>query len=208
MLIGSLLCQSYRQNLTPTGAIENMQKALGAVKTLRAEFTQLYYSASVSEPLKEHGELFLLKPYSMRWEYKRPEIKVFVAKNGIFEMFIASERQLVRSRIPPEAYDSDIIGLLLGSREIKDTYDAEATRFPGQIPLTYQVKLIPRGEGDFSHILMAIDLKTWFPRRVIFFEWAGNKREYLFDKIRPNILLPKDIFELKVPPGCEIIEDR
>lgn len=44
-------------------------------------------------------------------------------------------------------------------------------------------------------------------QRAILFDWAGNKTEYGFSKIKTNPRFFKDQFEIKVPPDCEIIED-
>ena len=58
-----------------------------------------------------------------------------------------------------------------------------------------------------SHILLEVDDRTWLLRRAIFFEWAGNKREFLFSRIRTNAALPAGTFELKVPADCEVIDE-
>lgn len=188
--------------------VQNLEKAIASTRTLRAEFTQLYYAAAVADPLIESGELFFAKPDLMRWEYSRPEPKVFLAKDGLFEMYIPAEKQLVRSRVPAEAYQSDIIGILLGTRSILEAYAVEAVSFPTNNTGVRQLKLTPREEGEFSHLLLEVDGRTWLLRRAIFMEWAGNKREYIFRKIRLNRGLPAGTFSLKVPDDVEVIEDR
>jgi len=185
-----------------------LENTIKSMRTLRADFEQLYFPASVSEPIQEKGELYLQKPDFMRWEYKTPEEKVFLAANGRFEMYLAAEKQVIRSVIPPEAYESDIIGILLGSRSVIEAYQIESVRFPTDAVHVKQIKLTPNEEGEFSHLLLEVDSRTWLLRRAVIIEWAGNKREYVFRKLRPNATLPGDIFKLRIPPGCEIIEDR
>ncbi len=185
-----------------------LEAAVKSIRTLRADFQQLYYAASVTEPIVESGELFLRKPDLMRWEYRKPEKKVFLAAAGRFEMYLAADNQLVRSAIPPEAYDSDIIGILIGSRSLLDTYRIEDVSFPTNSIDIRQIKLTPLKETEFSHILLEVDDRTGLLVRAIMVEWAGNKREYRFTRLKPNAELPGGIFELKPPPGCEIIEDH
>jgi outer membrane lipoprotein carrier protein len=188
--------------------VQNLEKAIASTRTLRAEFTQLHFAAAVADPLIESGELLFAKPDLMRWEYSRPEPKVFLVKDGLFEMYIPAEKQLVRSRVPAEAYRSDIIGILLGTRSILEAYSVEAVSFPTNNTGVRQLKLTPREEGEFSHLLLEVDGRTWLLRRAIFMEWAGNKREYVFRKIRLNSSLPAGTFSLKVPDDVEVIEDR
>lgn len=193
--------------VTPEEAVANLERALKAAGTLRARFEQLHYSMSVSAPLREKGELFLQKPDLMRWEYKDPQDKVFLYKKGVLEMYLAEEKQLTRSRVAKEALESDIFGIFLGMMSFRDAYIVEDSPFPTDATRVTQVKLTPRTEGDYSHILLEIDETTWLLRRAIFLEWAGNKREFIFSQVRTGARLPARTFELKVPPDCEIIDD-
>jgi len=193
--------------VTPEQAMANLEKALKAVTTLRADFEQLHYSMSVSEPLREKGQLFLEKPDRLRWQYKTPQEKVFLYQKGVVEMYLPEEKQLTRSPVAEEALRSDIFGILLGLMSFRDAYTVESNPFPTDATQVRQVRLTPLEEGDYSHILIEIDEKTWLLRRAIFLEWAGNKREFVFSRIRTGVSLPAGAFTLKVPPGTEIIDD-
>ena len=193
--------------VTPEEAVANLERAIKAVGTLRARFEQLHYSMSVSAPLREKGEFFFEKPDRMRWVYMDPQDKVFLYKDGVLDMYIPEDKQLTRSRIPPEALESDIFGIFLGVMSFREAYVIEESPFPTDAGRVKQVKLTPRTEGDYSHILLEIDERTWLLRRAIFFEWSGNKREFLFSQVRTGLRLPPKTFELKVPPDCEIIEE-
>lgn len=207
VLLGLLAVAVAAFPVTPEEAVANLERALKAVGTLQARFEQLHYSISVSAPLREKGELFLQKPDRMRWEYRNPQDKVFLYKDGVLEMYIAEEKQLTRSRVPKEALESDIFGIFLGVMSFRDAYIVEDSPFPTDASRVKQVKLTPRTEGDYSHILLEIDERTWLLRRAIFLEWAGNKREFIFSQVRTGVRLSAKTFELKVPPDCEIIDD-
>ena len=188
-------------------AVANMEKALKSVASLEARFEQFYYSMSVSEPLREKGELFFQKPDRMRWAYKSPPDKVFLYKDGVVEMYLPEDKQLTRSPVDPEALKSDIFGIFLGTVSFRDAYLIVDNPFPTDASRVRQVKLVPRTEGEFAHLLLEIDEATWLPRRVIFLEWAGNKREFVFSRVRTGGRIPAGTFTLKVPPGTEIIDD-
>jgi outer membrane lipoprotein-sorting protein len=66
--------------------------------------------------------------------------------------------------------------------------------------------LTPREEDEYSFILLEIDEKSWLIRKAIFLDWAGNKTEFRFSRIRANVRVPLSFFELNVPPDVEIIE--
>jgi len=205
LLAGALAAQTSA--VTPEEAVTNLEKALKAARTLRADFEQLHYSMSVSEPLREKGELLFEKPDRMRWEYKAPQDKVFLYKEGVLETYLPEDKQLTRSPVAEEALKSDIFGIFLGTMSFHDAYAIESNPFPTDAARVRQVKLTPKTEGDYSHILLEIDETTWLLRRAIFLEWAGAKREFVFSRVRTGVRLPSDAFTLKVPPGTEVIDD-
>jgi outer membrane lipoprotein carrier protein len=207
ILFGALVIAARALPVTPQEAAANMERALRSLKSLEARFEQIYVSASVAESLHESGEVYFRKPDLMRWEYRSPQKKVFLYTAGLFQMYIPEDNELTRSHISPEAYESDILGFFLGSKPLRDIYLIENAHFPSDSAGTRQIKLVPREEGDFTHILLEIDQRTWLIRRAIFIEWAGNKREFLFSRIRTNVSIPPKTFELKVPADCEIIDD-
>jgi outer membrane lipoprotein carrier protein len=188
-------------------AVANLERTLKAVTTLQARFEQLHYSMSISEPLREKGEFFLEKPDRMRWTYKNPQDKVFLYRDGVLEMYLPEEKQLTRSPVAKEALQSDIFGIFLGSMSFRDAYVVEDSPFPTDATRVRQVKLTPKTEGDYSHILLEIDETTWLLRRAIFLEWAGNKNEFVFSQVRTGVRIPAKTFTLKVPPDTEIIDD-
>lgn len=117
--------------VTPEETAANLEKALRGLHSLRARFDQLYFSPSVPDPLHERGELFLQKPDRMRWQYKDPQEKTFLYAGGIVQMYLPEEKQLTRSRVPPEAYESDILGIFLGGSR-SGTF--MSSRTPGSRP--------------------------------------------------------------------------
>jgi outer membrane lipoprotein carrier protein len=188
-------------------AVANLERALRSLTTLAARFEQLYYSTTVSEPLREKGELYLQRPDLMRWNYRTPQEKVFLYKDGVLETYLPEDKQLIRSPVSKEALRSDIFGILLGTVSFRDAYRVEDTRFPTDATRVRQVKAVPKEEGDFSHILLEIDETTWLLRRAVFLEWAGNKSEFVFAQVRTGVRIPAKTFTLKVPEGTEIIND-
>ena len=196
------------QALTPEEIAANVEKKLNSMRSLQAEFENLYYSMSVSLPLREKGIFYFKRPDRMRWEYKEPEKKLFLFKEGTFLFYIPEENQLIRSRTFKEGYESGILALLGGRQSLRDNYRIELNAFPTENKKVHQIKLTPRAEGEFSYILLEIDASNWLILKAIFFDWAGNKQEFRFSRIRIDVPLPSNLFDLEVPPGCEIIDDE
>jgi outer membrane lipoprotein carrier protein len=187
--------------------VAKVEQTMASLQSFQADFEQTYYAATISKPLKEKGRVFLKKPDLVRWEYTDPEKKMIVFKEGILLTYMPEDNQLYRQKLAQEQYETEILALLAGKGHLLDKYDVEPSPFPGEGSHASQLKLTPKEEGEYTHILLEIDKKTWLLRKAIFFDWAGNKNEFFFGKIRTNTRLPADLFEIRVPPDCEIIDD-
>lgn len=194
--------------VSPQQAVANLEKRLVGLRSLQADFEQLFYSMSVSTPLKRHGRFYFQKPDLMRWEYAEPEKDVFLYRDKVFSYYIPEDNQLFRSRASRETYESEILTLFSGAARLADDYTVEDSPFPTEAGNVRQVKLTPRREGGYSYILLEIDASAWLILKAVFFEWAGNKNEFLFSRIKVDPRLPASVFELRVPPDCEIIEEE
>ena len=181
---------------------------LRSIKSIQADFEQIYYSQTVSTPLIEKGKFYFKKPNWMKWEYKEPEKKIFLHKEGLILFYIPEENQLIRNSITEESQEIEILSLLSGQKGLLDDYVVEFNSFPTENSRIVQIKLLPKQEGEYSFILLEIDEKSLLIRRAIFFDWAGNKSEFCFSRIKTNVSFSLSVFELKIPPGVEIIEHK
>ena len=184
----------------------NAERKLHSLQSIQADFDQIYYSSSMSTPLREKGKFYFKKPELMKWVYRDPEEKFFLYKDGIFLWYVPEDKELIRGALSKEQHEAEILSILSGQKRLSDAYIIEFSSFPSEKPEAWQLKLTPKEEGEYSYILLEIDKKTWLIRRAIFFDWAGNKTEYKFAKIKTDVRFSKDVFELKVPPDVEIIE--
>lgn len=186
---------------------QKAQSRFRSFHSYEADFEQSYYSATVSTPLKEKGKLYIKKPDLMKWQYKDPEEKIFLYKDGSFQFYIPEDNQLIRSTAQDNTQESEILALLSGQKDLLHNYSVEFSPFPTKNPKVYQLKLTPKEEQTYSSILLEIYENTGLITKAVFFDWAGSKTEFHFTRIKTNPNFPADTFELQIPPGVEIIED-
>ncbi len=191
---------------TAEDVAQKTETHLRSYRTLQANFVHLYYSSTVATPLRETGTCYFQKPGLMKWHYQKPEEKIYLLKDSIIESYFPEDNQLLRSTFTQED-ESDILLLLSGKQGLLENFTAEFSPFPTENTDVLQIKLTPKNEDDENFILLEIGSKTWMIRKAVFFDWAGNKSEFHFNRIRLDTSLPKKTFELKVPNGTEIITD-
>ncbi len=205
-ILSFLLIGSLGLAMTPVEIARNFKKKLASIDSLQSRFEHAYYSNSLAAPLMEKGNFTFKKPDRMRWEYTEPEKKTYVYQAGTLLSYIPEDNQLIRSTVDREQAESDILGFFSGKTEFEERYLIEESPFPSDDPLAWQIKLTPKEEGEQSYILLEIGRAGWLLQKAVLFDWAGNKHEFRFSRIRVNPRLPGDAFEIKVPPDCEIID--
>ena len=193
---------------TPEEAALKIEARLRSIRSLQSDYEHLYYSMNTSEPLREKGKLYFQRPDRMRWDSREPEEQTFLSKDGTYSFYVPGEKQLIRSRGSKDRFESEILALFSGSMVFQDSYLIEAGSFPTDGAGAVQLKLTPRKEGEFTYILLETDPKSRLIRKAIFFDWAGNKQEFRFSRIKVDPRFPPDLFDLKVPPDTEVIEDE
>lgn len=193
-------------DLTPEEVARRLENRLKSVVTLRADFRQFYYSVSTPEPMTGQGQLFIRRPDRMRWEYSFPEKQIFLVKDGNFWLYFPEDKQLIKNAARSEVQESEILGLLSGNLSLSERYRIEFNPFPSERKNVYQLRLIPVEEGQFSYLLLEIDRDSWLITKAVFFEPAGGKLEYHFSRVVTGRKMSEEIFNLRVPPDCEIIE--
>jgi len=179
---------------------------LRSFRSLQADFKQVYYSSTVSTPLEEEGRLYLQKPGWMKWEYLKPEKKIFLIKNNLYQEYYAEEKQLVEKTFSDEENEAEVLSLLAGERGILENYSVDLSPFPTENSNVFQIKLTPLTEETDTFILLEIDVKTWLIKKIVSFDWTSNKQEFHFSRIEINKNFPKDTFELDIPADVEIIK--
>lgn len=205
--IGILLFCLLSISFSVHDAVINLKKRLSSLQSLQADFEQVEYSASIATPLSEKGKFYFQKPDLMRWEYQDPERNIYLYKGGVSQAYFPEDRQLFRHVLSAEEKDSEVFALLTGKRKLEDNYLIESASFPSEKKAPVQLKLTPKQEGEFSYILLEVNEKTWLIEKAVFFDWTENKREFHFSKVKANPRLAAKVFELDVPPDCEVIDD-
>jgi outer membrane lipoprotein-sorting protein len=181
------------------------ENKLRSLQTLQADFKQIYYSSTVSTPLEEKGRLSLLKPGWMKWEYREPEKKIYLIKDDLVQEYIPGEKLLTEQKLASDDEGASALGILSGGKNILEHYQVDFTTFPTEAKNVHQLKLTPLSGEDDTALLLEIDARSRLIQKLISFDWAGNRQEYHFNRIRTDVRLNRRDFELDLPPDVEII---
>lgn len=188
-----------------TAAVAGLQRRYAAVVTIQAEFRQTYRAPGINQT--ESGIVTMKKPGLMRWEYRDPEIKLFVADGRDTYLYTPEDRQVLVRRFTADDLRSTPLQFLLGHGDIRRSFDVSwetdsAFKASGDILL----RLTPRAtETDYAYVVIACDAASFDLHRIVIREPIGNTSEFVFNKLKTNVKVDSKQFQFKIPKGVEVV---
>ena len=183
-----------------------VDRRYNGLRSLRAEFTEIYRGAGLERI--ESGTLWLKRPGKMRWEYRQPREKLFLADGKVAWFYVPSERQARKAPLKKVDDLRSPLRYLLGRAKLAKEFDdlAVAADVP---PLTRENVMLrgaPRGMADrVTSVLLEITPENRIARLVIE-EVDGATTEFRFADTAENVVVSDDQFRLSLPPGVEVVE--
>lgn len=186
-------------------ALSGMERRYAATDTAAGSFRQIYRAPGMTQ--EESGVFQLKRPGLMRWEYRTPEEKLFVADGKDCFLYAPRDRQVTTHPLTPADLARTPFAFLLGGGNVRRDYSASAeTEFKPAFPDTIFLRLAPvRDNGEYRFVTLELDAKTFDIRRVVIREQSGNTSEFLLADIVLNQKMNDRSFQFKPPRGVEIV---
>jgi outer membrane lipoprotein carrier protein len=196
---GGAWAQPAGDGATATG-LATLEAFLTNVHSFSADFRQELWTADQRLIETETGTLSLKRPNRFRWSYLEPTELLVVADGAQLWMY---DVELAQVTVAPldETVGSSPAMLLSGDREVRDGFDVVQT-YPGD-GLEW-IKLVPKADGtDFTSILIGLNGNA--PQSLELVDGLNQVTRIEFVNVVVNPELPDALFELKPPPGVDII---
>lgn len=185
--------------------ISGLQRRYAAVETMRGDFRQIYRAPGINR--EESGSFWLKRPGLMRWEYRIPEVQLFVADGRQSYLYVPLDRQVTIQPFTIADLHNTPLEFLLGSGDINKSFAVSwETEFKPKETGTLQIRLIPhRKDAAYAFLVLELDARTFDLRRIAIREPAGSTNEFLLGNISMNVKMDKKLFQFKTPKGVEEI---
>lgn len=176
------------------------------LRSLRAEFTEIYRGAGLDRT--ESGTLWLKRPGKMRWEYRRPREKLFIADGKNAWFYVPGERQARKAPLKKVDDLRSPLRYLLGRAKLAKEFDglAVAADVAPLAPANLMLRGVPHGMADrVAAVLLEITPENRIARLLIE-EVDGSTTEFRFADTAENVAVTDDQFHLSLPPNVEVVE--
>jgi len=189
--------------------VRQFESSYHAVRTIRADFTQTYVSGGRTRI--ESGVVYFARGGLMRWDYQRPQAKLFLSDGKALSLYVPEEKQLTRS--PLKASDDIRVPfrLLLSRLELRRVFsriefapDALEHQPADRVLRAYPKKAL---QEDYQQVLMVIS-PQFDIRRLLVILPDQSTMEFDFDHIERDVPLSPSLFRFTPPPGTEVIDQH
>ena len=187
--------------------VEHVERTCKGVQDLSAKFVQTATNRSLGQ-VQEASGLFLLKrPGKMRWEYQKPEERLFVTDGKTLWAYSPLEKQVIVQEISQAFTSRTPVSFLAGDCELAREFDVSAvehagTRGAGVAILDLKPK---RPEGGIARVLLEVSLKTHTIEKTTLFDAYGNTTVVAFSNLKLNSGLSDAQFTFAPPAGVTVV---
>lgn len=188
--------------------VAQIQKFYEHTSGLRARFAQTL--AGPMGKRQASGGLLLKKPGKMRWDYEKPEKKLFVADGTTLWMYEPEDEQafyqpLSSSQLPAQ------VSFLFGRGKLSDEFDISyldnSTLKLGEAA-DLILKLVPKkATAQYRYLVFVVHPRTFMVKETLLYDQQGGTNHLVFSNVElnPKSGLEDSRFSFTPPPGTKII---
>ncbi|NLF25329.1 MAG: outer membrane lipoprotein carrier protein LolA [Deltaproteobacteria bacterium] len=190
--------------------IDKVQARYQDEKSIRAKFYQYSFLAALETSELSSGDVLFLKPGQMRWNYKEPEIQIFLVKDGTVWFYQAAERQVMVNEFEKVILSDLPVAFLMGLGNLRRdfTFKGGCRNNDG---IVLDLRSLPKPEksresGEQSELAgfkLLIDPQTNFPRGAEVAHIGGNLTSILLAEVELGAKLDASMFEPVFPKGTD-----
>ena len=198
-LPGTLFSETSEQQ-----ALDAIQRQYEKVSTFEADFTQRSYVKMMNQTQSVKGTVKIKKPGKMKWVYGAPDTQILISDGKNLWLYVPEEEQA--TRVPVESiYSSNTPALFLaGKGKLTQSFNVESVSEENKNIL---VTLVPKNDDQgLARLILHADKKNYQITGSTVYDKLGNKTDIRFSRIRINREIPEEQFQLKTPPGVEILD--
>jgi len=185
-------------------ALDAIQSQYEKILTFEADFTQRSYVKMMNQTQDVKGRVQIKKPGKMRWVYGAPDTQILISNEKTLWLYVPDEEQA--TKVPVESiYSSNTPALFLAGRgKLTHAFDVESV---SQEDKNILVSLVPKSaEQGLARLVLQADKKNYHITGSTVYDKLGNKTEIRFNRIQVNHEISEEQFQLKTPPGVEILD--
>lgn len=191
------------------GYVRALESSYRGVQTLQAEFTQTRTWGNRTR--MESGAVYLARGGRMRWEYREPSPKLFVASGKDLFLYVPADQHVTHSKVKASDDIRVPFSLLLSRLNLRKVFadirfdDGAMQALPGNRVL----RAIPKKAEEVGYGEVWMEISPEFDIRKLVIHYADRSRmEFVFKDIERNSPLSPALFTFTPPAGTTVVDQK
>ena len=185
--------------------VAGLQQRYASVTTMTGSFRQIFRAPGIEQI--ESGVFRMKRPGLMRWEYRQPEEKLFIADGREAHLYVPQDRQVTVQPFSASDLRGTPLEFLLGGADILNSFVVSwENSFKPVSEQVLLIRLTPRrGQSEYAFLVLELAPKNYDLRRITIHEHGGNTSEFILSNMTANAKIDNREFQFKPPKGTETI---
>ena len=187
--------------------LDRMQKRYDQAKDFHARFSQNYSRAVVGRATLSTGTITFKKPGRMRWDYDKPEPRMFLSNGQVLWLYEPSEKQAFKQDLKTSQLPA-ALAFLMGKGKIVDEFEVTFAKDAKHgRPGDFRLALAPKQpQAAYKSILFVVDPKEFLVRESVLVDSQGNTNHFTFDGLEVNGKVADSVFKWTPPAGVRVVD--
>jgi outer membrane lipoprotein carrier protein len=153
------------------------------------------------------GQVWMLKPGMMRWDYTTPERQTIIANGNTLWIYMPEDRQVIRDQVNQSLGTQTPALFLAGEARLTELFTVgEALTEGSGAGGLLQLKLTPKvGALLYAQVQLGIDPVSYLVRQIQLIDPVGNMTTMWFFDLDTERAVAPSLFQFQVPPGVDVI---
>jgi outer membrane lipoprotein carrier protein len=187
--------------------VARVQQRYDRTTRLHARFHQETRLQGFDQVQTGAGQVWILKPGMMRWDYAQPERQTIIADGETLWIYRPEDRQAIRDQVNQSLGTRTPALFLAGEARLTELFTVARTptQDPGEggllgLELTPKARTLP-----YTQVQLGIDPNSYLITRLRLVDALGNTTTMRFSNIDTEAAVDASLFQFQVPPGVEVI---
>lgn len=188
--------------------VDKVEATCARVRDLSARFHQTATNRTLGEVREASGVFLAKRPGKMRWEYQKPESRLFVTDGKTLWSYSPADKQVIVQPVT-EAVPSRVpLSFLAGDCDLRKDFTVslvESAATQGAAP-TRILDLHPKHpEAGIARMLLEVRVKDYTVEKTTVFDAYGNTTVIALADLKVNPGISDDEFHFTPPAGVRVI---
>jgi outer membrane lipoprotein carrier protein len=184
-------------------AIQAVETLYEGVTSIQADFVQLTRSIAMGTEDRQEGNMAVMRPSMMRWEFTAPDAALMVSDGEQMWIYSPAEAQVIQYGVG--ASQGGVESLLSDLATIQENFNVALVTVDGALPDHFALKLEPKTAQSFRSIVLELQEDSLTIGRVTIVDSFDNETILTLSSVVLNGSVDSAQFAFEVPAGVELI---